>query len=209
MPTTSHPFRATEPAHDAPHSADGLHVRVATTAEDRERIFRFRYEVYVREMGKPLATADHAAGRLPDPADEGAILFFVDAPGEDRVLGTLRLHAGNLPTAAASRLCADQLACGPEQVAFVSKTMVGRDRRGSLVFLALARAAYAEALAAGIRFGLLHCRPSLVPLYTRLGYRRHGSPFVDPEVGEQIPMVLDLQMPADSLRGRHSPGRAA
>ena len=34
-------------------------IKVARSDEDRERIFRFRYDVYVTEMGKSPAEADH------------------------------------------------------------------------------------------------------------------------------------------------------
>ena len=47
-----------------------------------------------------------------------------------------------------------------------------------------------------------------MPLYARLGYRRHATPFVDQEVGEQVPMVLDLHQVPDTLAGR-SAGNAA
>ena len=34
-------------------------IKVANSDEDRERIFRFRYDVYVIEMGKSPVEADH------------------------------------------------------------------------------------------------------------------------------------------------------
>ena len=36
---------------------------------------------------------------------------------------------------------------------------------------------------------VFHCSSELVPLYTRMGFRPFGAPFVDPHVGLQTPMV--------------------
>lgn len=199
-----HPLETTQ--NQDPTLAE-LQVGLATTQAEREAVFRFRYEVYIREMGKPLAAADHARGRLTDGSDERALLLVANG-SNGTVMGTLRLHLGTMPAAAAERVAANQLEVGIERVALVGKTMVDRGQRGSRVFLALARTALALALDAGMRFGMLHCRPELVPLYARLGYRRHATPFVDQEVGEQVPMVLDLHQVPDTLAGR-SAGNAA
>lgn len=189
-------------------SAQEWRVAVATAAEQRERIFRFRYEVYIREMGKPLAAADHERCRLTEALDDGATLLFA-ANDAGTLLGTMRVHFGGVPATLATRLGMDLVPAAPGEIAFVSKTMVERHRRGSAVFTALVRKAVGMALAQGIRFALIHCRESLVPLYTRIGYRRHGVPFADPEVGQQVPMLLDLASVPAALGGHHTPRHAA
>ena len=190
-----------------PEAAD-WHIAVATTAEQRERIFGFRYDIYVREMGKPLAAADHERCRLTDELDvDATMLLATDAAGA--VLGTMRVHFAGVPTSLASRLGVHLVPPSPGPIAFVSKAMVECHRRGSRVFGALVRRAVGMALAHGIRFALLHCRESLVPLYTRVGFRRHGTSFTDPEVGQQVPMLLDLECVPEALGGHHSPRHAA
>ena len=47
----------------------GLEIRTADTDEEREAVYRFRYDVYVEEMGRYRATADHGRRRLVDPED--------------------------------------------------------------------------------------------------------------------------------------------
>ena len=44
----------------------------ADTDEDREAVYRFRYSVYVEEMGRYQDTADHEGKRLVDPTTSGA-----------------------------------------------------------------------------------------------------------------------------------------
>jgi hypothetical protein len=41
----------------------------AQSEQDREELFRFRYGVYVEEMGRYRRTADHRARRLLEPED--------------------------------------------------------------------------------------------------------------------------------------------
>ena len=46
-----------------------LTIRQAETNKDRERVFRFRYEIYVEEMQRPQIYADHAARTVAEPFD--------------------------------------------------------------------------------------------------------------------------------------------
>lgn len=168
-----------------------LQVRIANTPAEHEAIYRFRYDIYVREMGKPLSTADHANGLLTDACDEGAIQYFV--ADDTQVIGAMRLHAGNAPAAVLERLDAARFGLPTSRFGFVSKAMVSRDRRGSLSFLAMAKTAYETAAGRGVEMGLIHCRRDLVPLYERIGYRAYGPAWLDPEVGPQAAMALDMR----------------
>ncbi len=45
-------------------------VGLAESAEEKEAVYRFRYSVYVEEMGRYQQSADHAGRRLVEPEDE-------------------------------------------------------------------------------------------------------------------------------------------
>ena len=45
-------------------------IKVACSDEDRQRIFQFRYDVYVTEMGKSPAEADHEKKVIRDELDD-------------------------------------------------------------------------------------------------------------------------------------------
>ena len=45
-------------------------IAFASTSDERERIFRFRYRIYVQEMGKQPSYADHVNSRLCDDMDQ-------------------------------------------------------------------------------------------------------------------------------------------
>ncbi len=111
----------------------------------------------------------------------------------------MRLHIGRLPATVAERLDAGRF--GPEAgIGFVSKTMVAAGRRRSQVFAALSQAAYRAFAEAGLTHVLLHCRPSLVPLYERLGFAPYGTAFVDAEVGPQVAMHIAVATAPAVLR---------
>src|ERR1700730_11771655 len=71
----------------APTSAQ-LVCRIARTVVDRHAVFQLRYRVYVEEMDKPLASANHLEKTVRDELDEHAVIFFVEAAG--KVVATVR-----------------------------------------------------------------------------------------------------------------------
>jgi predicted GNAT family N-acyltransferase len=172
-------------------------VRVASSPDELEAIWAFRYAIYVREMGKPLASADHARAWLRDAADIDAVqLFVMDGAS---IVGAMRLHVGNAPHAVVHRIEAERFGAA-ERLGLVSKTMVAVGRRSSQVFAAMAQQAYRCFAAAGIEHVVLHCRPSLVRLYARLGFASYGVEFVDHEVGPQVAMHIAVAAAPPVLR---------
>ena len=70
-----------------------IEVQIASTEAEREAIYRFRYDIYVEEMGRYQATADHDRRRLFEPEDiNGNHVFAVDDRGD--VVGVARVGAG-------------------------------------------------------------------------------------------------------------------
>jgi hypothetical protein len=63
-------------------------IKLAETTEEREQVFRLRYETYVVEMHAFSAAADHAARRLTEALDERSELLIACAGGQ--VVGTMR-----------------------------------------------------------------------------------------------------------------------
>ncbi len=75
-----------------PQSTSKIVISQATSDEDREAIYRFRYRVYVEEMDRYRTIADHERKRLIEPDDAASHLFKATAGGE--VIGTMRLSWG-------------------------------------------------------------------------------------------------------------------
>jgi hypothetical protein len=68
----------------------GIHS--AETEDEKRAIYRFRYDVYVEEMGRYASVADHENRLLVEPEDETGRIFYAAQDGE--VVGTSRLSWG-------------------------------------------------------------------------------------------------------------------
>lgn len=169
-------------------------VREARSPEEREAIWRFRYDVYVRELGKSVPGADHARGWVRD-ADEDAphvTLLYTGSVGE--VSGTIRVDSwrpGAVPSASAQRYgIQDATALRELPLAEASRLMVRRQLRGKLIMPALARAAFERSIRLGVTVSFAYCAPGLVSGYRRLGYRPYGADLIPTADGLRCPLVL-------------------
>lgn len=184
-----------------------LKVMPAVTAEEKQRIYRFRYQVYVEEMRKQPKAANHRDKLLTDELDKTATLLYI-AQG-DEIIATLQrsfLDASSLPSQLYQRLDIAKFAAAfPKSALSVStRLMVTPSYRNSTTAGAIVLAAYQDARERGVQFDFLHAAPWLIPFYTNLGYRRYTDHFLDPDVGLQIPQVLVLE-DVEHLRNVRSP----
>src|SRR5665213_76010 len=67
-------------------------VKRAATAAEREAVYRFRYRIYVDELGREIGGVDHAGRRVCDDEDERphSHHFYVGTP--ERIEGIVRLR---------------------------------------------------------------------------------------------------------------------
>ncbi len=170
-----------------PDTLEVIHGR-----SDLEEIERFRYSIYVAEQHKPLPAADHRSSRLPDEDDAGALHFCV-RNRERKLVAYARMHyAEAIPASAIARMGLGDLVAGsPRVLGFISKLMVDRSLRGrtNAVRLIMSMIQYGCDRFTQAEGAVFHCSSELVPLYTRMGFRPFGTPFLDPYVGMQTPMV--------------------
>lgn len=164
----------------------------AKTDDERERIFRFRYQIYVNEMGKRPKDADHHARTLRDEMDNAeADLLYATSDGE--IVGTLRrntLDVTQLPASWRERYRLDAFTDYPPQaLSYTSRAMVAAEWRGSAIFSKLLSHMYLRGQETGVRFDFCNCAPSLIELYEQLGYRRYADAFVEHDVGYRVPLV--------------------
>jgi len=170
-----------------------VRIALADSPEERQRVYKFRYQVYVEEMGKQnISCADHAAGILSDDLDESSALFYVESDG--RLVATMRLTMAadsDIPDVYRDIYALDEFGGFPAAAqSFSSRLMIARDMRGSITLHRLLATAYEHGLTGGALFNFCHCSPSLVGLYEHLGYRRYKDNFIDPDVGYRVPMAL-------------------
>jgi predicted GNAT family N-acyltransferase len=131
------------------------------------------------------------------------------AQAGDEIIGTLRLQWGaDAPFGEedALRYDLDRFAAiaRPNQMIIMSRFMVRAQFRGSDVALQLLRAMFMFYLDNGIQLAFLDCRPHLINLYQRLGYRTYTRAYNDPVAGLLVPLVLVVEDVA-YLEQVHSP----
>lgn len=191
---------------------DKVVVSVVTDEAERDAVYRFRYDIYVREMGKvDLDEADHARRWIKDDADDDAVLYVARAVEPDgtagAIVGTLRTLHGDADVPAVYHALdgfSRFEAFAPQALSFTGRLMVAPGGRGGAAMPALVNRAYADGLDSPVQFDFCVCTPGLVDLYEHLGYRRFTGNVADPVLGYMVPLVLVLR-DGDHLRTIRSP----
>jgi predicted GNAT family N-acyltransferase len=179
------------------------HIRIAKSSEELSRIFRLRYDVYVREMKHCSRYANDAECTITDPLDVHAVIF-VAVDGE-RVVGSLRLNLGVDGDFGEYTALYQMHEFGPyfpRSMSITTKLIVAKEYRTSTLPLQLAMEAFKTARDAGVCFDLIDCQPHLRGFFRKLGYRQ-VMPHIDhPDDGKHIPLVIALQDAAHFSRVR-------
>lgn len=169
-----------------------IKIELANTAEERQAIYKLRYQVYHQEMRKQIQ-ADHERQMIVDELDETGYLFL--AKIDSQVVGTVRLHIGHPNVLPAQinkyfsmyRFHAYSL---NRPLSYSSRLMVTSRYRNSRVLLQMLVEVYRFAIEQWATFNFCYCAPNLVRLYEKLGYREYTKNMNHPETGIRVPMVL-------------------
>lgn len=182
-----------------PRPAEQIHIRMAVSEKEKQLVYRLRYQIYVEEMGKKLATVNHRHRLLYDDMDDWGLLFYAMAGRE--IVGTLRLHIGRAHDFApelVEAMAMDKFASfrprsgSPPPLSFGSKGMIAPHYRNSQVLNMLVTANYETCRQQGVLFNLIGCAPAIVAMHEHIGARRYKSNFFVPDYGYMVPLVILL-----------------
>jgi predicted GNAT family N-acyltransferase len=169
-------------------------VHIATTREEREAIYRFRYQVYYEEFGRQLGSPDHQRRWVTDGEDELAYTTLLYTGTPERIAGTLRLRCwgpGEAPAHDVEELSMDRVP-GVERysTAEMGRLMIRPSARGKRVVAALIRKAY-ELYARVYETDLVfcYCSSGLVRYYQRFGMRPYGGRPIHAPDGIMLPLM--------------------
>ena len=175
--------------------SESENVNIVTTQEEREAIYRFRYEVYVEELKRGYPEADHERRWLRDKDDEQdyTVNMYVGPP--DQIAGAVRLliwAAGEVPEDY-YRMFSMEIFPGIEGLitAEIGRLMIRPTSRGKMVFSSLINTMYEHLVERDAQLCFLYCVPGLVKYYRRnLGARPYGGRLVPAGSSVGIPMVV-------------------
>ncbi|MBU0514295.1 MAG: cyclic nucleotide-binding domain-containing protein [Proteobacteria bacterium] len=181
----------TDPA-TAPPATRDLEIRTASTDSERSLVYRYRYQVYVEEMGKTIHGADHARRVITDPVDEFSTLLYVtDGQTVQATLRLTWLDQGQIPDRYRQYYALNRFDERPaRELALASRLMLNPEHRGSVLLGRLLVEGYRVARERGCQFVFCDCAPALVQLYEQLGFRRYKDNVYDPDTGLKIALVL-------------------
>jgi hypothetical protein len=185
-----------------------IEVGRAETADEKEAVYRFRYSVYVEEMGRYQGSADHAGRRLVEPEDEHSWIFHARDGGE--VVGTARLSWG---ANGFSPRQVDEYSLAPfleevphQHLAIGERVMVTPMLRGTGLVDELLACRDEVGVGHDVRVQFSACEPHLLSLYLGRGRRTYAERNINtPEAGYLIPLVAFPQGPEALVGvGEHS-----
>lgn len=169
-------------------------IRQATTADDLTKVARFRYRIYVEEMGRFQQYANHREKTVCEPLDKHAHTLM--ALEDSEVVGTVRV---NLAAECELGLYVELYrlrelgAIFPNRVSITTKLMVAPEYRRTPLALKLALACYKYASARGVEIDAIDCNPPLKSFFLKLGYRQILEAIHHPEYGYVIPMFMAVR----------------
>lgn len=173
----------------------GFHL--AESEEERRAVYRFRYAVYVEEMGRYQGLADHANRWLVEPEDAVSRIFY--ATQGDEVVGTARLTWGGdgpLPPRQIQQygLAPFLAEVSEKEIAVGERGMVAPRLRGSDLLLKLLGESFRFVNDRRILLIFGDCEPHLLNLYLGLGHRTYSRTNVNStEAGYLIPILTVVE----------------
>ena len=169
-------------------------VRIAQTREERDRVFRFRYDSHIAEYGRWPTLGSRDRKILREVADEGATLLYVE--WERRIVAALRLQLGPIPPDLRAGLQASRFRKVSRDLAVADQIGVARALRRTTVLAHLLHRAEVLAHVGGAVLLFCHVREEQTHFFSSLGFQGYAPPFVLVEQGIRCPLVKAVGGPA-------------
>ena len=170
----------------------GIHQALGD--DEKRAVYRFRYDVYVEEMGRYRASADHENRLLVEPEDDTARIFYASENGQ--VVGTGRFNWGGDAPLSARQI--EHYSLQPfldelpqDAIAVAERGMVAKHLRGTDLFMRMGGQFRSFVSEKRIQLIFGACEPHLLSLYLGNGQRTYSMRNINsPESGYLIPLVI-------------------
>ena len=170
----------------------------AIDSATKDEIYRFRYRIYVEQMGRRQKYADHARKRVVEPLDETARIYAAFLNG--KVVGTIRGNRfSERPTAYYRKLYRidDRFPFRPDEMSLTTKLMFDPALQGSLYPIRMILH-YARDfnIHRPCKIDFVDCSSRLLPFFLKLGYVDYLGWVFHQEYGSVRPLFC----PADQVQ---------
>jgi hypothetical protein len=190
--------------------AEGLNAEIGpvTSADELRDVQRFKYDVYVAEMGRYGAIADHGNRLLVEVDDATSHIYQARVDGA--LVGTMRFSWGGDGGIGERQIAqydlAPFLAAMPlDQMVVSERFMIDPAYRGTPLLLQMFRVYMAFVNARRIQMVFGDCEPHLLNIYLAMGFRTYTERNVNSaETGFLIPLVIVAE-DLDYMRAVRSP----
>ena len=177
---------------------------MATSSDEVEAVQRLRYEVYVEELGRYSAAADHDRRVLIETEDTSSWLFYGQEGGE--VVASTRITWGG---GGFSSRQVDQYELQPwldelpaDLLAVGERTAVRASRRGSRAVDEVLAASASVVAEHGLLAVFGCCEPHLLGLYISMGQRPYAKRNINSEEAGYLVPLVGFPLGEEALRGR-------
>ena len=169
----------------------GLEIKIANSNEEKEAIYKFRYDIYITEM-KRATCADHENNLVKDWMDETGVQIY--AVKDKELVGIVRTNKRRHGSVEfeSDYLLNSFSELYPDKISTTTKLMVKKIHRKDIITFKLISNIYEYGIHSDISLDFINVNSPLEKFYQKMGYRKYKSNFNHPEYGEVIPMVLFL-----------------
>jgi GNAT superfamily N-acetyltransferase len=171
-----------------------LQVREVRTREEKEKLYRFRYQLSRNGTDRREYHANRLRKRIKDELDIDAVNLI--ALDHSEIVGAIRInHAWRCALGIHADFFRMREVAGadhPSHTCVLSRLLVHPDFRHDSLGYRLCAAAYKNALARDARFAFLHCQDDLIYYFSVLGFKAYMGRTLHREFGQVVPMKLDL-----------------
>ena len=147
-------------------------IRVFEAGESPPELYRFRYAVYVEEMGRKQRYARHDVKTIIDPLDATGV--NVIAFEDDGIIGCVRvnfLKDGPIGDYADFYGLTGLSELERDGASITTRLMIARARRTTPLTVAIVTTVYEYALRLGNTASYIDCNSHLVEFFVKFGYR--------------------------------------
>ncbi len=184
--------------------APSTEFRIVHDANCPTELYRFRYEVYVEELGRATSYACHDTRTIQDSLDQNAYQTIVTKG--DEIIACIRLNYSNEGTLQ-PYYDFYELSSVPshlqDSIIICTLDMVAKPYRRKMVFVRMLQAAFEFSLNRGARICYMDVNPPLVPLFKKLGMEVVKSKS-HPDYGDVAIMRFDAH-DYENLKAARSP----